>query len=89
MWLVDPHYRICSTKNVPPRQHHWWGEKMLDRVDFRPLPPELVDMVRDEVGEWPMGLEEAKGLRLELMAERTAMADTIEQYYKSYNLCEH
>ncbi|CAI7565253.1 unnamed protein product [Penicillium viridicatum] len=23
LWLVDPHYRICSTKNVPPQDPSW------------------------------------------------------------------
>ncbi|KAF7159165.1 hypothetical protein CNMCM6106_006298 [Aspergillus hiratsukae] len=23
LWLVDPHYRICSTRNVPPQRHDW------------------------------------------------------------------
>ena len=22
IYLVDPHYRVCSTRNVPPQQHH-------------------------------------------------------------------
>lgn len=22
LYLVDPHYRICSTRTVPPQQHH-------------------------------------------------------------------
>jgi hypothetical protein len=89
LWLVDPHYRICSTRNVPPQQHSWWAERGLDVVDFRPLPQELVDMVKGEIGEWPMGLEEAKALRRELMAERTHMAETVESSLTWYNLCEH
>ena len=24
--LVDPHYRICSTMNVPPQRHDWARE---------------------------------------------------------------
>lgn len=23
LWLVDPHYRICSTQNVPPQDPNW------------------------------------------------------------------
>jgi hypothetical protein len=26
--LVDPHYRICSTRNVPPQEHAWWAEEV-------------------------------------------------------------
>lgn len=89
MWLVDPHFRICSTRNVPPQQHSWWAEEAMRNVDFRTLPQEVVDMVKGEVGEWPMGLEEAKSLRLELMAERTRMTDMADSYFQEYNLCEH
>lgn len=24
LWLVDPHYRICSTRNVPPQDSSWF-----------------------------------------------------------------
>ena len=26
LWLVDPHYRVISTGNVPPQQFDWWAE---------------------------------------------------------------
>ncbi|OIW27037.1 hypothetical protein CONLIGDRAFT_635262 [Coniochaeta ligniaria NRRL 30616] len=89
LWLVDPHFRICSTRNVPPQQHNWWAEEALDRVNFRRLPQEVVDMVKGEIGEWPMGLEEAKALRLDLMAERTRATESVESTFEEYNLCEH
>jgi hypothetical protein len=90
LWLVDPHYRICSTRNVPPQQHPWWAERArLHSLDLGNLPQELVDIVRGEVGEWPMGIEEAKRLRLELMAERTRVAQVISTKFHTYNLCEH
>jgi hypothetical protein len=89
LWLVDPHFRICSTRNVPPQQHSWWAEEALDAVDFGPLPQEVVDMVKGEIGEWPMGLEEAKALRVELMAERTRATESVESTFERYNLCEH
>ncbi|RAH47137.1 uncharacterized protein BO95DRAFT_441568 [Aspergillus brunneoviolaceus CBS 621.78] len=28
LWLVDPHYRICSTQNVPPQDESWVGTAM-------------------------------------------------------------
>lgn len=28
LMLVDPHYRICSTLNVPPQRHDWWAEEV-------------------------------------------------------------
>ena len=53
------------------------------------LPQEVQDMIRDEVGEWPMGLEEARELRLELMQERTKLMPTVESNFDFYNFCEH
>ncbi|RAH42210.1 uncharacterized protein BO95DRAFT_467131 [Aspergillus brunneoviolaceus CBS 621.78] len=41
--LVDPHYRICSTRNVPPQQHDWWASAAREAAQLdRRLPPELV-----------------------------------------------
>ena len=55
LWLVDPNYRICSTRNVPPQQHSWWAGQAKDGIT-------------SEFRESLMGLDEAKKLRLELMA---------------------
>ncbi|PSK43629.1 Pre-mRNA-splicing factor brr2 [Elsinoe australis] len=48
--LVDPHYRIISTRNVPPQQHHWWFERVSNlframRVAGKHIPQELIDRV--------------------------------------------
>ena len=53
------------------------------------LPAELQEMVREETGEWPMGLNEAKELRLQLMQERTKLMPTVERNFEQYNFCEH
>lgn len=87
LWLVDPHYRTLSTANVPPQQREWWSEQA-QRVPWN-LPAELTKMVVDQAEDWLMGLEEAKELRLELMAERTVFTETVEQNFETYNLCEH
>ncbi|KAJ4421318.1 hypothetical protein N0V82_003829 [Gnomoniopsis sp. IMI 355080] len=62
LWLVDPHYRIPSTCNVPPQQKSWWADT------GHPAPD----------GELLMSLDEAKKLRLELMAERTRAVKAID-----------
>ena len=69
--LVDPYLRIPSTANVPPQQKEWWSEFIagLDRV--AKLPPELFNNILDQAGDFPISLDEATRLRLELMAERT------------------
>jgi hypothetical protein len=89
LWLVDPHYRVVSTRNVVPQQHSWWAEEALTAVDFGTLPQEVVDMVKGEIGDWPMGLDEAKAYRLKLMAERTRATEAAVNRHDYYNLCEH
>lgn len=77
LWLVDPHYRICSTRNVPPQQESWWA-------GTGHAAPE-----GEGEGEELMSLKEAKMLRLELMAERTKAVDAVERGFETYNFCEH
>lgn len=89
LWLVDPHYRIMSTANVPPQQHEWWADETLRKAAGFPLPPELANLVMKETEDFPMSREDAEKLRLELMAERTSFADVVEQRIETYNLCEH
>jgi hypothetical protein len=69
--LVDPHYRICSTRNVPPQRHDWWAEEALKKAGLveKGIPQEVVDMIRDITDNWPMGMEEANDLRKEMMEE--------------------
>jgi len=88
LWLVDPHYRILSTANVPPQQHHWWADEVMKSMK-RNLPPELTKEVTDKVDDWPMSLNEARELRLELMKERTVFRETVEKNMDEYNFCEH
>lgn len=90
LWLVDPYYRVVSTANVPPQRHDWWADEGLRKViDASKLPPELSKMVEDEVAEYPMSMEQAKKLRLELMEERTNFGEAVELIVEEYNLCEH
>jgi hypothetical protein len=92
LWLVDPHYRICSTRNVPPQQHDWWVEEGIEKIQLAKklgFPPEILDMVKDKLDQWPMGLDQAKMLRLELMGERTRMSMAVEENFEMYDLCEH
>ncbi|OJJ95365.1 hypothetical protein ASPACDRAFT_55075 [Aspergillus aculeatus ATCC 16872] len=72
IWLVDPHYRICSSRNVPPQQHAWWREDtILDQLRFQfGLPQELQDLIMRATGDWPMGLDEAVGFKEQSAVER-------------------
>ncbi|KAM7184755.1 Protein of unknown function (DUF4246) domain containing protein, partial [Rhypophila sp. PSN 637] len=42
--LVDPNYRVCSTRNVPPQRLDWWAHDVA-RLMHLELPQELYDMV--------------------------------------------
>ncbi|RHZ45580.1 DUF4246 domain-containing protein [Aspergillus thermomutatus] len=71
LWLVDPHYRICSTRNVPPQQHDWWAEaaRKAAGLDAR-LPAELVLLIIDQTESWPMSMADALDLREEFRQEQ-------------------
>ncbi|RHZ57435.1 hypothetical protein CDV55_101212 [Aspergillus turcosus] len=71
LWLVDPHYRICSTRNVPPQQHDWWAEaaRTAAGLDAR-LPAELVHLILDHTESWPMSMADALSLREEFRREQ-------------------
>lgn len=88
LFLVDPAIPVISTANVPPQQRSWW----LDQVPFSRgrLPPELTDMMLNNV-QFPMGEEEAKELREELMQERSVHAWRVADKLKrvEWNFCEH
>ncbi|KAK6334544.1 hypothetical protein TWF730_003758 [Orbilia blumenaviensis] len=93
VFLVDPHTRVISTANVPPQRKDWWEEllnadsgKRLNR-----LPQELRDMIVNNVEEFPMKMEDAKKLRLELMEERkTFVTNQNRQLQENiFFLCEH
>lgn len=55
------------------------------------LPPELMNMIRKEVGDWPMSREEAERHRLELMEIRSAFQDDARERWEAftYSFCEH
>lgn len=89
LWLVDPNYRILSTVNVPPQQEDWYTEYLRVGEWDRNLPAEITNEILEYAKDGTMTLEEAKELRLELMAERTSFVKEVEQRFETYNLCEH
>lgn len=72
IYLVDPHYRICSTRNVPMQRHDWWCEAALtpETAIAAKLPQEVVDIIMSETGDWPMGASEAAKHKKESEEER-------------------
>lgn len=77
--LIDPHYRICSTRNVPPQRHDWWVEEAIEATGTAKhrLPPELIYQIDAETGDWPMGIEEAERVRLEREQEQNTVDEFI------------
>lgn len=70
--LVDPHYRIASSSNVPPQQHEWWLEEGVAKLDWAKynIPPELRYKILGYLEEWPMGVDEAYRWKGEMELER-------------------
>jgi hypothetical protein len=103
LYLVDPHYRVCSTANVPPQQHDWWAEAALAKGVFDPsallsriqinevdaadsasararVPQEVVGLVAEATGLWPVGMYEAREIRLGVERDRELAFKAIGQY---------
>ena len=93
LFLVDPHFRVISTANVPPQQADWWRSHLRLTRDLlaRRLPLELQDMIMDNLDGFPIFMDEAKQFRLELMDERKAVSHSSNEQFEegSFSLCEH
>ncbi|KAF7979075.1 hypothetical protein HWV62_43573 [Athelia sp. TMB] len=73
LFLVDPHIQIISSAHVPCQRRDWWAEELgRSRELLGKLPREIIQQVMGDVEDFPISLEEAKKLRLELMEERKA-----------------
>jgi hypothetical protein len=93
LFLVAPTCPIISTANVPPQQRAWWLKRIKElESGISDLPTELVNMIGEEVRDFPIGLEEAKELREELMKER-GLNDRMVEYQvtqeNQFSFCEH
>jgi hypothetical protein len=69
LYLVDPHYRVCSTRNVLPQQYGWWAEAISNEFFERGVPREIAAEITGRTDDWLMGVEEARKYRLEMMKE--------------------
>ncbi|CAK7275558.1 hypothetical protein SEPCBS57363_006758, partial [Sporothrix epigloea] len=70
LYLVDPHYRVCSTRNVPPQQHDWWAAAMgRELAAGAGLTGELIENMLRYTNKWPMGMEEAARHRKQMIEE--------------------
>jgi len=92
LFLVDPNIRIISTANVPPQQRDWWSEKLWAAGLLTGLSREMHDEVMNSVDDFPVGLDDAKKLREQLMDERKELEtaqDSIFEHCATFSLCEH
>jgi hypothetical protein len=91
LFLVDPHIKIISSANVPCQQKEWWAQELQSERVFPKLPNEMLREVVENVQEFPIGLDEAKELRLELMEERKIFVQKHDEKLESvtFSLCEH
>lgn len=91
LFLVDPYLRILSTANVPPQQKSWWAENIYNDEKLSSLPIEVLNHIIDYVPEFPISLEEAKEIRLELMEERKAIRKVSKNKvrHEAFSFCEH
>ncbi|KAL2682589.1 hypothetical protein Neosp_007041 [[Neocosmospora] mangrovei] len=90
LFLIDPVMPIISTANVPPQQKHWWSEETIPGDRLGKLPPEVTEMVINNMG-FPITLTDAKKIREELMAERSVIQEATEDEIRrnEWNFCEH
>eukprot|EP00892_Ulva_mutabilis_P004378 jgi/Ulvmu1/2311/UM013_0159.1 len=87
VFLVHPDTPGISTRDVPPQQLEWHdAESRLGST----MPPDVKRRV-DALREFPISLEQAKELRLELMEERRKNVDETneETFERAFSLCEH
>jgi hypothetical protein len=92
LFLVDLTIRIPSTANIPPQQRDWWAKQINEEGLLSKLSPEISEHIYDKVEDFPLGIEQAKQVRAELMAERGAHRDDKRAGYyadESYCFCEH
>jgi hypothetical protein len=92
LFLVDPAIPVISTAHVPPQQRDWWAEatQLSGPTVASRLPPELRNMVVGSV-DFPIGMEDAKEVMEELMAERSQLKEKTDRGLNSieWNFCEH
>lgn len=85
MFLVDPYVRIPSTANVPPQQMDWWASELLKMDLFNSLPGEIFNLIMEFVG-FPFSWEDAVKIRQELMNERGALENNINNAKEEVSL---
>ena len=92
LFLVNPNICIISTANIPCQHQDWWADCILQtpRSFLSTLPQELRDKIINEFEDFPLAMEEAKALHLELMNEQKAYdLEQAQDFRGTVLLCEH
>lgn len=84
--LVDPHYRVCSTRNVPPQQFDWWYEAGLGTIDWArwEIPAEVVQEIETLVGEFPVTRDDAEEVKEKIREERRRKVEMVNENVPLY-----
>jgi hypothetical protein len=86
--LVDPSYRICSTRNVPPQRLDWWEQEARSHLSLaHPLPQELADQIIAETGPWLMSLPEARHHRRERAKDEAVAREKDREEIEDNTIC--
>lgn len=84
-FLVDPYNEaVITTKAVPPQQQESEWNQLVDK-DYK-------SQILGLEAEWPMSLEKAKEIRVELMEERSTLSHGNSPslpFTREFSLCEH
>ncbi|KAL2139687.1 hypothetical protein VTI28DRAFT_4857 [Corynascus sepedonium] len=91
MFLVNPHRPVLSSAHVPPQRRDWWAQEVRRDGALRALPNEVVNMVVNEVDDFPISWDQALDIRERLMEERGKFNDRVEEFYEQeeFSFCEH
>jgi hypothetical protein len=86
--LVDPYYRICSTRNVPPQRLDWWEQEARSHLSSaHPLPQELADQIIAETGPWLINLPEAQHHRRERAKDEAVACEKDRESIEHNTIC--
>ncbi|OCH91965.1 hypothetical protein OBBRIDRAFT_752203 [Obba rivulosa] len=90
-FLVEPGEHILSTTEVLPQQRSWCEDEMARVPRLQQVPVELYDIIRDDVVDGTITLDEAKKERWRLMEERASFVfrHNEEIFELEFNMCEH
>ncbi|KAH9926109.1 uncharacterized protein B0H18DRAFT_1006567 [Fomitopsis serialis] len=88
-FLVDPNVKVPSASDVGPQQEAWIRSALGTTQLWQRLPSELREMVLEELAA--VTEEQAKKYREELIEERTAFVQTVdeERFGNTFDLCGH